>query len=197
MKLDTEQLEHLISRRLDGALSAEEARVLDAALRTDPEARELLAQCERIDDLARTALRRVSAPPAPMPRGTLRRWSAARFVLPTALAAAAVLALFAIPWFRPPRGVAPAVDGERRPSLHLVKRDPDPLQESNPLRSFTGGAQGSATFVDFIENPAVLPRNLHRRQSRDLIGLVADDGTILVVERQRQRSHVQPVGLDF
>ncbi len=197
MTLDTEQLEHLISRRLDGALTAEEARALEAALAADPRARELLAECQRIDDLARAALRRVTATPASRPPVAARRWSAARYVLPTALAAAAVLALFAIPWFHPPAVVAPGQDAGRKPPLNLVQREPDPLRETGPMPPFTGGDQGGAAFVDYIENPAVLPRNLHRRQSRDLIGLVADDGTILVVERQRQRSLVKPVGLDF
>lgn len=51
-----ERIELLITRRLDGRLTESEALELNKALIRSPEARRFLEDCQRIDEVARTAL---------------------------------------------------------------------------------------------------------------------------------------------
>lgn len=105
MSTADDPLERLISRKLDGELSADESLELDKHLIREPSARQWLEESERIDELARVFLGEVCAENeerlhfTPADRGATRRrrWIGAV----TAVAAACLALLWAWPMFSP------------------------------------------------------------------------------------------------
>ena len=124
MNTADDHLERLISRKLDGELSADESLELDKHLIRDPSARQLLEESERIDELARVFLGEVCAEheerlhftPADREPTRRRRW----IVTVPAVAAACLALLFAWPMFSPtePEGNA-IVDGGPLPGVRV------------------------------------------------------------------------------
>lgn len=105
MSTADDHLERLISRKLDGELSADDSLELDKHLIRDPSARQWLEESERIDELARVFLGEVCAEneerlhftPAERKLARRRRWIGA---VP-AVAVACLALLFAWPLFSP------------------------------------------------------------------------------------------------
>jgi hypothetical protein len=207
MKLNTEQLELLITRSLDGEINAADRAILDAELKADPQARRLFNQCRRLDDAARTALREaVDAPriirmPAAAGRSTRRlHWFAA--AAPLLAAAAAVV------FFVTPRGAVPPSDMPRpTDSPQIVSNQKPPLRNlvpHVPVRpspddpaAFEAGDPG-VRFVDYVDRPVVQPRRLNRHQTRDWIGVMDESGqNIYLLQNNHRRTRIVPVSGDF
>ena len=173
-----ENLERLIVRSLDGALSEDEQLVLDRELIRNPEAHRLLKEYRSIDGMASASLEamvcndefvvdlpeKVARQPA-RARGFNRGW----LLIPGAIAA--TLLAVAIP--RPAsdsidRG---AVVGQRTPTIVPSVRSPSyPMDHLGVMRSVG-------------TNPSV-----RRRTGRDLIGVVGDDGNLYWIEVERTRT---------
>ncbi len=105
MNTADDHLERLISRKLDGELSADESLELDKHLIRDPSAQQLLEESERIDELARVFLgevcaeseERIHVAASAQEPARRRRWIGA---VP-AVAAACLALFFAWPMFSP------------------------------------------------------------------------------------------------
>ena len=105
MNTADDHIERLISRKLDGELSTDEALELDKHLIRDPSVQQLLEECARIDELAGVFLGEVCAEneerlhvaPADREATRRRRWIGA---VP-AVAAACLALFFAWPMFSP------------------------------------------------------------------------------------------------
>ena len=121
MTTPDDHIERLISRKLDGALSDDDALELDKCLIRDPEARRSLDESRRIDGLTATYLDEIAALgddvsclPLPPRRARGRSWW---FAVVPAVAAACLMLLLARPMFshREPQGELVAqTDSETR-----------------------------------------------------------------------------------
>ncbi len=124
MNTADDHLERLISRKLDGELSADESLEMDKHLIRDPSAQQLLDESERIDELARVFLgevcaeseERVHVAASAQEPARRRRWIG---VVP-AIAAACLALFFAWPMFSPTElGPSTIVDGGPLPGVRV------------------------------------------------------------------------------
>ncbi len=172
-----ERIELLITRRLDDRLTESEALELNKALIRSPEARRFLEDCQRIDDLARTALctateyRPVATASGPS-RSILRslRWFG------SAVAAVLLITVFA-----------------RSP---LPERQVPPAGEHNTItNAITVSAPvAEAGLTSLIDGP----RRENERLLRDVIG-VLDPRTsnVYLLEMDRQQTVVTADTMNF
>lgn len=206
MSLNTEQLERLITRKLDGEITDVESRILDRELIENADARRLFDDYRSLDLSAHAAVQTFCEParasiPFRRPAGWFNRsiWFKA---VPGLLAAAAAVAFFIAPARHiandAPVTVAPGV---ARPPLDIVAHDPrkaydpnlSPLEQSN---RFADG--GNAQLIDYVDRPAILPRNRRQLQTRDWIGIVNEKGDqVYLLEQNHRQTRIVPVKSDF
>ena len=184
----SERAELLICRRLDGELSLDDAQELEMILAQSPAAQRLLADYERLDGLAATALKVDSqnAKTAVAPRRTGGfRLAAAGAVL----TAAAVVALSFLPdlWRASSSG-----DG-------LVA-----IEQGRSIPSHTMGVSPSTDvspqFVDY-RNMSYQPSRRQQDVLRDVIGVRAknqeNQDVIYIFERNSEATRIIPISGDF
>lgn len=169
-----EQLERLISRRLDDMLTPAEALELDKRLLRDPKARQLFESTRVVNELAAECIDQVSTTPRVTPHVIMkqprrrRSWLAA---IPIAAAACAAVVVWV---FRNPE-----IRDLRQSDLTIARRDIVP-EGSAPM---VGNSDPSFRLADF---DGALPRQNGRRL--DYYGVVDDDTDsiyLLTVERRR------------
>lgn len=169
-------IERLISRHLDGEITAAQQAELDRVLADDPAARAMLDEYRQNDLFAARALRtdlgQVKTSPARQaPR---RLWLVATGAV---LTAAAVIALSFLPIFNPPTGrlasnTAPVLNNVQSPTI-------------------------LPRFVDY-RNVDLYPRQQFSDVRRDLIGFRGlDPNVIYLFERETQSTRIVPVSGDF
>ena len=181
-------IEELIVRRLDAALSEEEALELDRELIRNPEARRLMEEYEKVDHLAAAALgealggerltfdaEALPSPTEPRPV-TQYHWG---WRLGTGAIAAALLAIFVA---RAPFATSPTsptvVDGTSQTTAPQAVPYPTNGARSNGLMRNVSSAR-----------PRVL-----RDTGREVFGVLGDDGNIYWIEVDRTRTtRVNPV----
>lgn len=176
MTYDTDKLEHLLSRHLDGECTPQEEQLLRSLVRREPEVRARLKDYERLDrevgDALRAALGRT-------PRAAGIRWT--RIGRNVVVAAAACLAAAA--WLQP--RLAP-----RRPGAGGT-------QQASAGSWFAPAASEGDTVEPTppgYERPEVRLRGTQR----DWIVIPGDEpGTYLVIEVDHVRTHVIGVHRDF
>ncbi len=175
-------IERLIVRRLDGALTADEELELDREIIRNPEARTLYEEYSRIDELAASALDAVldedvvPFDPAELamprkPRRTMRHrhgW----LLVPGAIAAA-LLALVI------PRPDLSQVD---QPTVATGNHQLQP--QMAPNQAWTGGTAD-------LRQPVSIP-STRRITGREVFGVVGDDGNIYWIEVDRTRTIKRP-----
>lgn len=213
MSLNTEQLERLITRRLDGEITDVERRILDRELAESAEARQLFDEYRGMDVRAHAAIQAVcEPPPATLPfrqdqagqnqnqRSTSRRsiWLKA---IPGLLAAAAAVAFFVTPTRRIANDAPVVVTPQAKPPLDIVAHDPrkaydphlSPLEQANRIAD-----GGNAQLIDYVERPAIQPRNRRQSQTRDWIGIMNEKGDqVYLLEQNHRRTRIVPVKSDF
>ncbi|MHC4091377.1 MAG: hypothetical protein ACYSVY_14075 [Planctomycetota bacterium] len=181
MSQHDERIERLITRRLDGELTAEERLELDRELLRSPETRRRLEEHERIDTAAAAALAAVvdagaDTTPTCVPAvGRRRGYSRSWWALPAA--AAAAVALIAI--LVPPR------TGEREMAI------------SPPEEAQSGTIASPERVAERRVEPGVLqatygPDRLDRAVDQDSLYIVGDDGRVYIIDRQRVRTARKP-----
>lgn len=194
----TQEMERLIVRRLDGALTEDEALRLDRELIRNPDARRLLEDYVRVDAVASAALREVmvgadqpvdmsvltSGPPQ---RGWSARYHRGWWLLPGAVAAA-LLALM-IPKSGLDRAGSPAPGG----TAPLVQRAPAPLSESPLNPTLASGRERSALAARPRRGSGLMHHASHRptmrrHTGREVLGVMGDDGAIYWIEVDRTRT---------
>lgn len=189
MSLIDEQLERLIVRHLDGALSAEEERNLQRELIRNPAARQLAEEYARVDRLAGAALHDalVRAPAATLrltaaTAVTRRRWTRGWLFVPGAMAAALLAMVVPYPGAAPSnpkvttladRPITRSLPGSRGEIPRIVPSDPNGVMRS------------------VSDSPWLAPRT-RRDTGRELIGVQGDDGNIYWLEISRTRTVRQP-----
>jgi hypothetical protein len=177
-----ERIERLISRSLDGELTADERAELAEILRTNSAAQRLLDEYAEIDRLAIRAIRRdfeSAKTVAAAGRVSGIRLAAAGAVL----TAAAVVALSFLPnlWTGDSRATrtGPIVVGPQIPPAHTV---------------------GTGQFVDYREYDS-LPQQRRQDVYRDLIGVRGKNNknqdVIYIFERNTQATKITPISGDF
>ncbi len=176
MTFDTDKLEHLLSRHLDGECSPQEKQVLRSLLRREPEARARLEDYERLDQAVGAALQ---AAMGRTPRSFGRPW--ARVGRGVVVAAAACLAAAA--WLQP----------------RLSPSDPG---ASRTQQASAGSWFAPATLEGDTVEPTPpgyeRPEVRLRGTQRDWIVIPGDrPGTYLVIEVDHVRTHVIGVHRDF
>ncbi len=178
----SDDMERLISRRLDGELTEDEDLELDREFIRNPKAHRLMEEFRKMNELAGAALSQVigdrvtalDTPSSPGRHETKRRlrhrpW---RWLIPGAIAAA--LAALVIP--RPELGrVEPP-----------VATTSEPLMSHQPLTAQPQPGPRGDLF-----------RNVHlpttrRDAGRDIFGVVGDDGNIYWIEVDRVRTIRRP-----
>lgn len=184
-----DDMERLISRRLDGELTEDEDLELDRELLRNPQAHRLMEEVRQMNELAGAALSQVigdrvtalDTPSSPGRHETRRplRHRPWRWLIPGAIAAA--LAALVIP--RPELGrVEPPVATTSEP---LMSHQPLAAQP-HPLMAQPQPGQRSDLF-----------RNVHlpttrRDAGRDIFGVIGDDGNIYWIEVDRIRTIRRP-----
>ena len=179
-----EQIERLISRSLDGDLTADEQLELDRALIRSPQTRRCFEECRRSDGLAADALRTLFpvdsatplSAPATVPSGDASRYRRGWWLVPAAAAAtlAAILMLY------PDRQPAAAPDrfaAVPSPTDNAVSVLPAVDRRSQPPRQ-AWGTDG--------------PRFADHRLDRDWIGVRGADGNIYWLEIDRTTTFERP-----
>jgi anti-sigma factor RsiW len=178
-----EQLERLISRRLDGELSEAEQAEFEQMLAREPGARRLYETQVRIDSAARDALRtalpggsptRVEPMPAAAPAGRRlpRGWWAAPLALAACLAAVVILRPMA-----PPPVDSPQVSVDAQPiAVDQAVAATTPIQE--PLRKVTP-AFGRSGLID-------------TSLQREWLGIQGSDGNIYWIQVDHARTFRTP-----
>jgi hypothetical protein len=175
------ELEEQIIRGLDGALGDEEQLELNRILVRDPVARRLSEEHAAVDRVAGEAIRACAEAPlsfdpiALTEPGVAQRTARSHrawWLMPSAVAAAILLAWVAPTMFRAPlsREVADPVAGP--PSVHAPRG--------------SGGAAPWSEDVRPVSDAA--PRRTIRQNDRDLIGVVGSDGAIYWIEVDRLRT---------
>lgn len=183
-------IERLIVRRLDGALTEDEALQLDRALIRNPEARAMLEDYQRVDTLASAALAdvlggevsfdvstltpRVPAAAAAPPPVIYRRGT---WLIPGAIAAA-LLAM-----------VLPTPSWHQQDGSQAAGRTSHPTRFSRPVGTIDprGTAPRSIGSPNLQRNVSHLPRT-RGKTVRDVIGVMGDDGGIYWIEVDRSRT---------
>ena len=203
MSMNTEQLELLITRAIDGEISAADRAILDAELKADPDARALFHSYRTIDAEAGAALQSIIDAPRtiklPLQTSRSSRFRPWYYAVPGLLAAAAAVVFFVVPRGAqpeprpndPPRLDTPVLVSNVKPPLkNLVPHAPDP--------ALAGLSAPNARFVDYVEQPSLQPRRLNRHTTRDWIGVVDDNGqNIYLMQNNHRRTRIVPVRGDF
>ena len=187
-------IEKLIVRRLDGALSEGEELALDRALIRDPQARRLMEDYQRIDNLTSAALQDAlggagstfdtDALPDRFGSAAPRTGYWLRTLVPGAVAAA--LLAMVIVWFSQspvPSPESTFTDARRLGPIPTVVREPD-------YSSANGQVMRNAT--DTFQ-PSSRPR-LKRSTGREVFGVVGENGNIYWIEVERTRTIRRPKG---
>lgn len=204
MSMNTEHLELLITRAIDGEISAADRAILDAELAADPQARTLFNEYRGIDAEAHAALQSIVDAPwtikLPVHSSRTSRFRPWYYAVPGLLAAAA-----AVVFFVAPRGAQPEPRLPQQPQLDtplLVSNQKPPLKNlvphvpDNPALS--GQSAPGAQFVDYVDQPSLQPRRLNRHTTRDWIGVVDDSGqNIYLMQNNHRRTRIVPVRGDF
>ncbi len=205
MSLNTEQLERLITRQLDGEITDAERSMLDRELAENSAARQLFDEYRGLDLRAHAAVQ-VFCEPAPAtipfrrPQSSTNR-SIWMKTIPGLLAIAAAVAFFVAPSRRVANNVPIATGLQAKPQLDIVAHDPlkaydphlSPLEQSNRI-----AASGNAQLIDYVDRPAIQPRNRRQSQTRDWIGIVNDKGDqVYLLEQNHRRTRIVPVKSDF
>lgn len=177
MTHDSEQLEILISRELDGENSDDEAGRLRAVLRADAAARSLFDRYRRIDRYAGEAMRSALGRTA---RPTSIRWRGFRLSQFAGLAAAACLAMLV--WLSPPEA-SRTLQGTVAPQARSSSWFADSAPAADEL------APDSA-----YDRPAVRVKNTQR----DYIMIPAGrPGEYLLISMDRVRTRLARIQRDF
>jgi hypothetical protein len=176
MTYDTDKLEHLLSRHLDGECSPQEEQLLRSLLRREPEVRARLADYECLDREVGDALRATMGR-ARRPSGV--PWS--RIGRSVVVAAAACLAAAA--WLQP--RLSPSRPGASR------------TQQAS-AGSWFAPATPEGDTVEPTPPGYERPELRLRGTQRDWIVIPGDrPGTYLVIEVDHVRTHVFGVHRDF
>jgi len=204
MSMNTEHLELLITRAIDGEITAADRAILDAELKADPDARALFDSYRTIDAEAHAALQSVIDAPRtiklPVQSSRSPRFRPWYFAVPSLLAAAAAVVFFVVPrgaqqepqpHHQPQLDTPQIVSNEKPPLKNLVPHVPD-----NP--ALAGMSAPGARFVDYVDQPSLQPRRLNRHTTRDWIGVVDDSGqNIYLMQNNHRRTRIVPVRGDF
>ncbi len=194
----TQEMERLIVRRLDGALTEDEALQLDRELIRNPEARRLLEDYVRVDAVASAALREVmrgADGPLDMPamtfkvprRGWFARYHRGWWLVPGAVAAALLAIMIPKSGLNHLGATAP---GGAAPLVHRAPASTsDP--ELNP--TLTLGMERSAFDASTQPGSELMRHASHRptmrrRTGREVLGVMGDDGTMYWIEVDRTRT---------
>ncbi len=185
------RIERLISRHLDGEITAEEQLELDRAILRDPEVRSLFEEAQRIDSLAMDSLQGVMVSlNTPFEIDSLtsksrqvgRSYGLAWWLMPGAIAAVIVVGIFVVkPVFSPIW---------EHGGHDAVRLDTTPVVES-----------ATGTHLGLVpEGPVELvndsPRRIKRHTDREVIGIVGEDGNIYWLEVDHVKTLKTPEPLD-
>jgi len=186
--MNTERIEILINRALDGELSAADRRELDDALANNESARALMQEYEALDRAAGVAIHAdfeaspTSATTSPLHYAQPPRWHGLRTGISAALfAAAAMIVVASLPW-----------------STIFPSNKP---QDTIADRSFPPGPRQLPTYqpmqVDY-RRPAYQPQQLRGDVYRDVIGIRGDNpNVIIILERETHAARLDPLVGDF
>ena len=181
MSHEDEHLERLVSRSLDGALSADEQLELDRELIRNPEAHRLMERCRAIDELAGAALESAVARPdseveVPTPsrnasvrRGKPRAFNRGWLLVPGAIAAAILAVVIPRPTFTNQNGAITDASNGRPTTMPIV-------------------APNGQTGPGDLMLPVSSAPSVRRHTGRELIGVVGDDGNLYWIEVERTRT---------
>lgn len=184
-----ENIERLIVRRLDGAISEDEALALDRELIRNPEARRLQEESQRIDAIAASALdgavrRHAAFDVASLPpqaRESFRPGFWTRWLVPGAIAAGLLaLALARFPFERAtekPLPIAERTGGSADQAVPGVPRD---------------YASGGMRYNASMGRPSI-----KRDTGREVIGVMGEDGNLYWIEVDRTRTVRLPGDVRF
>ena len=181
MSHEDEHLERLISRSLDGALSADEQLELDRELIRNPEAHRLMERCRAIDELAGAALEdAVARPDSEVEVPTPARNASVRRVKPRA---------FNRGWLLVPGAIAAAI-------LAIVIPRPTFTDQNGAITDASNGqpttmpivAPNRQTGPGDLMRPVSSAPSVRRHTGRELIGVVGDDGNLYWIEVERTRT---------
>ena len=185
-----ERIEHLINRKLDGELTAEERLELDRALVKSPEHRAMLELSERIDAMCAETITlgvavnendAAAIVETKVSHARTRHWW---WAMPAALAACMGWLVFSATLS--PR---PADN-----SLQLVEGDPvsgATLGELTPASSSIEALNGGGSLGVFRQ-ASTFGRTLDRRRDTELLGVIGDDGRIYLIEVTRTQAYSRP-----
>ena len=178
------EIERLIVRCLDGELRENEQLLLNRELIRNPEARRLMDECKRIDELAAAAIGhelgedRMPLDPLTLPNRAesqpFRHYHRGWWLVPGAIAAA-LLAIFVARFPTVAPSATSVVDnGRQHPNVVRPQIIPSVPQ------------QGVMRTVG--TNPASIKRDT----GREILGVVGDDGSIYWIEVDRIRTIKRP-----
>ena len=193
MKHAEDNMEHLVSRSLDGMLSEEEQLELNRELIRCPEARRLMEASQEVDRLASQALRKsVAQSPFAMdfdalPAQTVQRqprravwvWR----LMPGAVAAAIMALVFA-------RGPFGSEAGKTQPiaispsAKNLIARSPTEQRLPQIVSAPDVRSASDAPMRTVGSNRPAVKRNV----GRDVFGVVGEDGNLYWIEVDRSRT---------
>jgi len=185
--MNTERIEILINRALDGELSPSDRRELDEALAHNESARALMQEYEALDRAAGAAIHAdFAASPTVATSSTHyaqpRRWHGLRTGVTAALlAAAAMIVVASMPWS----------------TIFSGNNPEDQVAE----RSFPPGPQQLPSYqpmqIDY-RRPAYQPQQLRGDVYRDVIGIRGDNpNVIIILERETHATRLNPLVGDF
>ena len=199
-----EQLESLISRSLDGELTASEQAEVDRLVLADPSARRLLEEYRRLCARAAAALTETLAAPtaAPgvswLPAGGARGWLGPL----SAVAAAALLAAGA--WlavrYLPGPGTAPSDKTPRIDRVAAVRGTSGPAGGACGRPADAAGAEGTPLMFD-VPDPSPMFDRAHRGErfiDRQFFGGFDEARReFYMMELDRVRTRVDTISLDM
>jgi len=175
----SEDIERRIVRFLDGALNEDEQIALQRELLRNPDARELMEEYRRIDELSAAAMRhafsdeglsfdpeRLAGPLDPQKRGYYRVW----WLIPGAIAAALLALALPRPEWR-------SIEPGNRLATHQAQTLLSPL---DARREGAGNVMQNAAWP--------LQPQVRRDAGRELIGVMGDDGNLYWIEVDRTRT---------
>jgi len=188
MKKNERDIEILISRHLDGALSEDEALALNREMIRDPEAHRMMDQCQKIDTLAKSALK--AAIPNRGATSNPAAWIAGRRV--------SRAPRFRRSWWLVPGAVAAALLAVmvNQATLPVASEpnDAQPHVNRQPIGKVVPGPQ-LESGNDIMRNAAHQPvprQRIDRNTARDVYGIIGDDGQIYWIEVDRIRTIRRP-----
>ncbi|MBK9127090.1 MAG: hypothetical protein IPM13_04745 [Phycisphaerales bacterium] len=179
MNTDREQLEHLITRVLDGEATATERAALHRRLDADPLAKRLFEEHRALDALAGEALRAAAGRSASRRQLQFIQLPWVRYGLGAVAAAAAILI-----WLSP----------QHRLESPAREAAPEHASVANWLRPGAFTADVVAPLPASFERPQVKVRG----SQQDYIVLPADQpGTYWIIEVDREQTHAIRIYRDY